>query len=184
MGAPGRMTTSTIGMYRKNNNAEAAFTLVELILVMVVLCTILALVAPTLSHSFRQRNLEQEATRLLALTEYGRDEAVSQGVPALVWIDPAGGSFGVEAAPGYTDTSIRQKNFTLPENLHFDVAKTRLTDDGMVQLVQFSPDGTPDTTALDAVGIVDQNNDSSVLRLSDDGWNYEIVKEGNATRKR
>ena len=46
------------------------FTLVELIIVMTLLAIVAALSVPSLSRSMRQRNLDEEATRLLALTEY------------------------------------------------------------------------------------------------------------------
>ena len=117
-------------MLRRNNNAlknttavSAAFTLVELILVMVVMVTILAFVAPTLGRSFKQRGLDEQAVRMLALTEYGRDEAISEGVPTQVWIDPISGNFGVEAVPGYPDREIRTKQYSLPADVHFELAK-------------------------------------------------------------
>ena len=56
---------------------------------MALLCVILGVAAPSLSRSMRQRNLTQEAARLLAATEYARDEAISRGVPMAVWIDVA-----------------------------------------------------------------------------------------------
>lgn len=164
-------------MPRKNNNAEPAFTLVELIIVMAVLTTLMAIVAPSLSRSFRQRNLDQEATRLLALTEYGRGEAVSQGVPAVVWIDPDKGLFGVETAEGYTANTIREKQFALSTDLHFEAEKSNVLPDGRVMAVKFEPDGSPDTSAIGSMRIVDRNNASVLLELAADGWSYEIVKE-------
>src|ERR1051325_1837454 len=104
MAAPAVMTTSRIGMRRRNDMAARpapGFTLVELILVMALLATLMALAAPSLSRSMRQRNLSQEATRFVALTESARDEAVSQGVPMVVWIDPVGGRFGMGPKTGY-----------------------------------------------------------------------------------
>src|SRR5688572_7854706 len=48
----------------------AAFTLVELILVMAMLVIIIAVSAPSLSKFFRGRVLDSEARRLLSLTRY------------------------------------------------------------------------------------------------------------------
>ena len=79
------MLTST-----DNSQKPAAFTLIELVLVMVLLATLLAISAPTLSRSFKGRALEQEAVRLLAATVYAREEAVSQSLPMTLWIDPVG----------------------------------------------------------------------------------------------
>jgi len=190
-------------MPRRNNNARnkrttasAAFTLVELILVMVVMVTILAFIAPTLGRTFKQRGLDQEAVRMLALTEYGRDEAVSQGVPTQVWIDPIKGDFGMEAMPGYQNDKgssdvtatqgssqgqVHEKQYSLPTDVHFEVAagSNHTTSKGYVQVIQFDPDGTPATgTGIPSIRIVDKDNGSSELDLTTDGWGYEIIKEG------
>lgn len=177
MDKPAPTTTSPTGMPRKSNPSEPAFTLVELIIVMAVLTTLMAIAAPTLSRSFRQRHLDQEATRLLALTEYGRSEAVSRGVPDVVWIDPDQGRYGVETADGYTANPIREKQYALDPDVHFELVKTHLMPDGRVQAVEFQPDGSPDTSAIDSVRIVDRNKASVLLQLTRDKWSYEIVKE-------
>ena len=155
-----------------------AFTLVELILVMALLALILALAAPTLSRSLRQHKLEQEATRLLALTEYGRDEAVSQGVPMVVWIDSASGSFGVEAKTGYDGEEARNKEFSLDPEVHFEVKDAVVTQGGLVNAAEFSPDGTLDLSSVDSMRLIDRNNSAVALSQTEDRWGYEIVKEG------
>ena len=48
---------------------------------MALLVTLAAIAVPSLARSMRGHNLDGQADRLLALTEYGRDEAVSQGGP-------------------------------------------------------------------------------------------------------
>ena len=165
----------------RNNNVkhDQAFTLIELILVMAVLTTILAIVVPSLSRSFQQRHLRQEADRLLSLIEYGRDEAVSQGMPMVVWVDSDKGSFGLDAATGYTASDVSKKQYSLNDDLHFDAVKTtQNTKDGHPIAVQFAPDGSPDTSNVDSIRIVDRSNASLVVARSADGWGYEIVKEG------
>ena len=53
---------------KSNHSGHArAFTLIELVIVMAVLTTVLAVVVPLLFRSFQQRHLGQEADRLLAL---------------------------------------------------------------------------------------------------------------------
>lgn len=170
-------------MLTRNPNEKfkfRGFTLLELILVMTLMVVIVSFIAPSLAHSFRQRGLDQEAVRVLAMTEYGRDEAVSTGIPTQVWIDPNSGSFGVEAAPGYTDNTITPKQYTLPDNFHFDTGSSskQTTQEGYIEVIGFDPDGAPtDQTGMDSVRILDQENNSVLLSLTDDGWGYEIVKE-------
>jgi type II secretion system protein H len=166
-----------------------AFTLVELILVMALLCVILALAAPSLSRSFRERDLTQEATRLLALTEYARDEAVSQGVPMSIWIDPATGHFGAQAMPGYEDAGARGKQFTLIEGLHFDLLGsspgiTKQTAPaigtaaiGGNDVAEYLPDGTLDPSSRTSIRLVDRSNSAIEVEQMKDASGYEIVKD-------
>ncbi len=177
------------------------FTLLELIIVMAVMVTLLAVIAPTLRNSFRQRGLDDEAVRLLAVTEYARDEAVSQGIPTQVWIDPVKGNYGAEAMPGYDGnktsaasepagsqakgaaiTGVQAKEYSLPTDEHFDAAKsTHVTAEGYTQVIQFEPDGSPTpATGIDYVRIVDKDNRTASLALTTDGWGYEITKDANA----
>src|ERR1039458_8859603 len=72
----------------------AAFTLIELILVMAIL-----IMAVSLSHFFRGRTLNSEARQLLALTRNGQSRAVSEGLPMDLWLDVEQGTFGLGAEP-------------------------------------------------------------------------------------
>jgi len=172
-------TISTIGMPRRDNGFRTtpAFTLVELILVMALLAILLALVAPSLSRSSRARKLENEAARLLALTEYARSEAVSQGVPTTVWIDPAGKRFGAEARAGYPADAVRQKEFNLDPDIRFELDETPSTQNGIVYAMEFAPDGTPDSGNVYSVRLLDRSNSAIALTQTQDEWGYEIVKD-------
>ena len=154
-----------------------AFTLVELILVMALLTTIMAVSLPSIARSFRQHNLEQEAARLLAVTEYGRDEAISEGVPMSVWVDPEKGLFGVDAAEGYLPGDVHRKQYALGRDIHFDVAKTAVTADGHVEAALFAPDGGLDPSGVDLIRLVDRSDSAMTVARTADGWSYEIVKE-------
>lgn len=146
-----------------------AFTLIELILVMALLVMLLALSVPSFSGSFKARTVEQEAAQLLAATEYARNEAVSQGVPMIVWIDANTGEFGVNAKDGYEGNASREKTFALHPDLHFELAQT--------DTLGFEPDGTLDSESPDSIKIVSRFNPSISLSQTEDGWGYEIVKE-------
>ena len=154
-----------------------AFTLVELILVMALLCVILGIAVPSLSRSMRQRNLIQEGTRLLGMTEYARDEAVSRGVPMAFWIDAGAGRFGVRAMPGYEDAGARSKEFALIDGVHFDAEKTPLAAAGEADAAEFLPDGTLDPSSQTALRIEDQSKSGVEIEQMKDGSGYEIVKD-------
>lgn len=157
------------------SDPAAGFTLVELILVMALLAVIAAFSAPSLARSLRQRNLDGEAARLLALTEYGRDEAVSQGVPMSVWVDPRNQRMGVEPKTGYDGDDSRAREFDLNADIHFEVDRTA-TQNGVVEVMEFSPDGMPSSSSIDSVRLVDRFQSLITVARTSDGWGYEIVK--------
>lgn len=64
----------------QQSNINKGFTLLELILVMVILSTVLAMAAPSLRGFFGSRKTHDEASRLLALTQFARSQAISEGV--------------------------------------------------------------------------------------------------------
>ena len=160
----------------KTARATSAFTLVELIVVMALLAVVLALSAPSLSRSMRQRNLEAEAARFLAATEYSRDEAVSQGVPMTLWIDEKQQRFGVEPKEGFAGDESRSREFTLHPDVQIDVEKS-ITRDAKVQPIEFTADGAPATTNVEAVWLKDRFDSIVTVARTTDGWGYEIVKE-------
>jgi type II secretion system protein H len=160
----------------ERSDPAPGFTLVELILVMALLAVIAAFSAPSLARSLRQRNLAGEASRLLALTEYGRDEAVSQGVPMSVWVDPKAQRMGVEPKTGYEGDDARTREFELHADIHFEVDRTA-TQGGVVEVIEFSPDGSPSSSSIDAVRLVDRFQSLITVARTSDGYSYEIVKE-------
>jgi prepilin-type N-terminal cleavage/methylation domain-containing protein len=156
-----------------------AFTLVELVIVMALLCVILGIAAPSLSRSMHQRNLNQEATRLLGVTEYARDEAVSRGVPMVVWVDVANGQFGVREIPGYDAASPRDKVFTLPDGIRFDPARG-IASSGEAEVAEFTTDGTLDPSSQQTLALVDNTKSSIEIAQTSDGWGYQIVTDAPA----
>jgi Tfp pilus assembly protein FimT len=142
---------------------------------MVVLVVLLALIAPSLSNSLRQHNLEQAATQWLAVTEYARDEAVSQSVPMTVWLNPINGRYGASPATGYPSAAARSREYRLPENLSFAPGTSVAAADGVLTAAQFSPDGTLDTTSIPGVDILDRNKHTISLAQRADGDGYQIV---------
>jgi type II secretion system protein H len=155
---------------------SGAFTLVELIVVMGLLAMLLAFVAPSLGRSMRQRNLEGEAARFLAATEYARDEAVSQGVPMIVWIDEKKSRFGVEVKDGFIGAESRDREFALHADIQMELEKS-IGRNAKVQPIEFAPDGTPATTNVEMVTLKDRFDAVLVVARTEDGWGYEILEE-------
>ena len=171
------MTTSQTGMDKSRlSYGSAAFSLVELILVMALLVIVMAVSAPSLARSMRQRHLSDEAARFVALTEYSRNEAVSQGVPMTVWIDPAGGRCGVEAKVGFTGSEARAREFKVGADIQFEL-ENAVASRGVVDVVEFGPEGAPSPGSIDTLRVVDRFDSAIAIAKTSDGWSYEVVKE-------
>jgi prepilin-type N-terminal cleavage/methylation domain-containing protein len=65
---------------RRQLDDRRGFTLLELILVMVILSTVLALAAPSLQGFFASRQINDAAAQILALTQFARSQAISEGI--------------------------------------------------------------------------------------------------------
>jgi len=143
-----------------------AMTLIELIVVMGLLATVMAFSAPVLSRFFRGRSLTEEARRVLALTRFGRSEAISRSVPMELWLNPTVGSYGVRPQAGYeSEDAGKPVEYNLSEGLSFDLAGATLDENGDA-LILFQPDGT----------IGEESPEKFKIQNSDQGETIEIAK--------
>jgi len=101
----------------RTGSRRRAFTLIELVVVMVLLGIAAALVAPHMASFFRGRVLNSEARRLLALTFYGQSRAVAEGVPVLLWINSAQSSYGLVTQSATSEPDDKASTFTVDSTL-------------------------------------------------------------------
>jgi type II secretion system protein H len=151
-----------------------AFTLVELILVMALLAIVMALSAPSLSRSMRDRHLGDQAVRFLAAIEYARAESISQGIPVAVWVDPAAGHFGVQAKAGFSGDVKRDRAFVLEPDIRIELTNAASTR-GVIEALSFQPDGTPEVGSVEAVRMIDRFASEITIARTADALGYEIV---------
>ena len=155
-----------------------AFTLVEMILVMALLCVIVGLATPALTRSMRSRTLGQEAARLLGVIDYARDEAASQGVPMDVWVDSQSGTYGARVKTGYEDAATLPKDFKLERGLMFSTVGTKKPLVDGTFAVEVAPDGTLDPSSQQDIRVEDEQSHEGLDVVQDNvGWGYEIQKD-------
>jgi len=116
MAVPELKTMCATGQLSKRRSLRA-FTLVELILVMTILCIAITEAAPRMSGFFRGRTQEAEARRLLSLTRYGQSRAVEEGIPVLLWFDIENRIYGIEQDPTYVDNDPKAEQFNVDPSL-------------------------------------------------------------------
>jgi len=124
-----------------NHHQLHGMTLMELIVVMALLAVVFAIVSPFLSSFFKGRDLENEARRLLALTRYGRSQAISSGTALELWIDPATGDYGLKPQDPYATKAMPTTQYRLADGLSFDTGQATKDDDGKLRFI-FLCDGS------------------------------------------
>lgn len=120
------------------------FTLLELILVMIILCTMLAMAAPSLRGFFSSRQIRDAAEHLVAVARYAKVQSVYQSRPYRL-------NFRLEdGAYEYWLSSIDKSEYKRLENdfgSRFKLAKEievdfdNFSNDGGIWYIDFSPQG-------------------------------------------
>jgi prepilin-type N-terminal cleavage/methylation domain-containing protein len=143
---------------RDVRRARRGFTLIELVLVMLVLCIIMAMAVPQLRGFMSSSAARDTATQVVAMAHYARAKAASDAVVYRLSIDEANGKYSLskDAADGtgnFTDlgTDFSQV-FELPtgmkvtvERLNSAVPTRSSASNGEID---FRPDGTSDPVVI------------------------------------
>jgi type II secretion system protein H len=111
---------TTVGKYSRG------FTLLELVLVMVIMCTALALVAPSLRGWSHGAELRDAADQFIAMTRHARSEAVSNSTTYRMEIDPQAGTYKLKQQSGQRFVELGTswgKAFELPQGVHLELSK-------------------------------------------------------------
>ena len=182
-------TTSRVGT-RANRNIKprrpSAFTLIELIVVMALLAIVIAIGAPRLARFFHGQTVAEEGQRLLALTRYGQSRAASEGLPMMLWMDPANGTYGLRVQDGFSTAGAtapagtgKDVSYKLGDGLRFQFEQgVALPKQGASIL--FAPDGSVEESSLHRVVIVQDDGDWSAIVESPNQLNYVTVQKTNA----
>ena len=185
-----RLRRRTRGPVRRRPGT-GAFTLIELIVVMLLLAIAASLVAPRMSSFVRGRSLSFEARRMLSLTHYAQGRAVAEGVPVIMWFDPKNSTYGIEVHGGHASADGRTPQFTAEPGLTLvaplsDVLPPSENEDEKFGLpeglptIVFNPDGFFDEASVRKITI--QQGDEGALDLiqRENRLGYEILPATNA----
>lgn len=167
--------TSLTGMSKKRTSFsfEGGITLIELMLVMAMIATIMAIAAPRLSGFFRGRDLLEETRRFVAVTRYGRSEAISRSVLMEMWVDTSEGKYGLNPQSPSEAESSKDVEFELADGLSFEIDEESLDDDGKAHIL-FWPDGSIDIDSVEAVRIVQTEDKFMEIAQTEFGMGYAV----------
>jgi type II secretion system protein H len=168
------MTLAT-GKSSKRQN-RCAFTLVEILLVMVLLVVAVSLVAPNLGAFMRQRSLDSEARRLYAIIHAGQTRAVSEGMPIMLWIDEKNNGYGIEEETPSQKVDTQAEKFPADDNVQLAVMNLtgNMTTFNNLPAIRFLADGTVDENSPQTVKLTGSGGGELWLLESADRRGYEI----------
>lgn len=124
-------------------NKPRAFTLLELILVMVILSTVLALAGPSLRGFFASRQTQDAAAQILALTQLAQSWAVSEGRPVRLNFDDNEYSYWLTIQRGGNFERLETevgRMFFLPAGIELEL--DNLEEEDGESFIQFTPRST------------------------------------------
>jgi type II secretion system protein H len=151
----------------RRSRGRRAFTLIELIVVLALLAIAATFVASSMGSFFRGRMLNFEARRLLSLTHYAQSRAVSEGVPVILWVNPADSTYGltIQSTFGTPDGDARAVSYTAEPSLKLETPqgevasiseqedeKLGLPTDGL-SFIRFTPDGFFDESSVSKITV-------------------------------
>jgi prepilin-type N-terminal cleavage/methylation domain-containing protein len=128
---------------RARGGVLGGFTLLELILVMVILSTTLAMAAPSLRGFFASRQTHDTAAQILAMTQLARSQAISEGVAYRLNFDTRQRTYWLTAQQSGTFEKLLTgfgQIFTLPKDMIMELEGIDEQDSQM--FLVFTPQGT------------------------------------------
>jgi len=153
---------------------------------MALLSIVIAIGAPRLARFFHGQTVQEEGQRLLALTRYGQSRAASEGLPMILWMNPANGSYGLRVQDGFTSGATtapagtgKDVSFKLGDGLRFQFEQG-VTMPKQGASILFAPDGSIDESSLHRVVIAQDDGDWSAIAESENHLNYVTVQKTNA----
>jgi type II secretion system protein H len=165
----------------RNSKFAAAFTLIELILVLALLVIITSIAVPAMSRFVRGRALGAEARRLSALMHLAQSRAVSEGMPMMLWVDEKADRYGFEAETSGQSGDPKAEELTVDATLQIAVLNVGTgvqTTFKNLPAIRFLADGTVDENSPQTLKLTDSDGFSRWLAETRLRTGYEINDTG------
>ena len=140
---------------RTDRAPRGGFTLLELIAVLVLLSTVLAIAAPSLRGFARGRQTSDTAARMLALTRLAHSRAASWGCPHRLNFDQNAGEYWLTMQQGGAFVELDDdagRRYTLPVGVSMELDLLSVSGRGAELYVEFHPDGRCDAAIIQLTG--------------------------------
>ena len=132
----------------QRRTTKRAFTLLELVLVMVLIAVGLAVAAPSLQGWNRGTKLRNQADQLVSVTRWARTHAIADSTVYRLNIDPSGSAYSLTKQSGQEFVAVESSEWG--RSFQLEDATLQLTDasGAVTTTVDFHPDGRTDQATL------------------------------------
>jgi type II secretion system protein H len=160
---------------KKNLSGAHGFTLLELILVMVIISTVLAMAAPSLRGFFSSRKIHDAAANIISMIRFARTQAITEGHTYRLNFDNDKGVYwltsNAEGAFAVLNSEFGRE-FLLPDDTTVKIEKD---DDkkGTEEYIDFFPQGMAETGTIT---LTDRRDDVIKITSPSPAETYRIVE--------
>lgn len=161
-------------------NGGCGFTLLELILVLIVISTVLAISSPSLRGFLASRQTADTARAVLSLTKLARTTAMSQGRPCRLNIDTRAGALWLTMQKAQTYVTLESdlgRKYQLPEGSTVSVDCETFNPDS--EYLVFYPSGRGDTATIEIRG---KRGDSFLVASPSATESFRVISPAEASR--
>lgn len=145
-------------VYRKHS-IRKCFTLFELIFVMVLISIVMTMAAPYMQGFVSGRRLNDEASRILAMTMHARSQAISEAATHRIVFDQTARSYQLTRQDGASfvelDSSLGRE-YVVPQRVTLTFRSDETEGEDGDDIIQFYSDGTSDEATIVLTDIKNQ----------------------------
>lgn len=165
-------TGEIINSSQQRSSRRPAFSLIELILVLLLLSLTASMVSPMLSGFTRGRNNTDAAAHMLAIMQYAQEQAAITTTVYRLNFDLDNATYWLSSAPKGIDGRIKSeigRTFTLPVNTTLDIQGNE--ELSINRYIQFEADASHD---MAVIRIVDSKQKQIVIACPSPSEAYRI----------
>jgi prepilin-type N-terminal cleavage/methylation domain-containing protein len=147
-----------------------AFTLIELMVVILMIAVMAGVVVPAYNHFFAKAQFEASARQVQDIFAFAREQAIDRSTTVTVTYDPQNHAFVAQTAPPapQTDVPVALANTINPDGTPAQSGETQKMArlDGNVNVTAFSVSTNPNITAI---GVASGPGNGNQLHFLPDG---------------
>jgi type II secretion system protein H len=163
----------------RRRSQSAGFTLLELVLVMVIFCTVMAIVSPSLRGFWGSSETNNAAAQILALTQWARSAAITEGCLYRLNIDAATGEYCLTVQQDDEFVPLGSeigRVFTMPDETRIELSRL---DGSSENWITFHPSGRLEPATI---RIIDRRNEEIRISCPSPTERFEILAKDGGYR--